>query len=246
MKIVASIEARMGSSRLPGKVLKNFGDETTLSLLIKRLKRSKYLNEIIIATTVNPKDDLICSWCLKNNIPFYRGSENDVLDRVVRSHDQIKSDLIIEITGDCPFTDPNLIDKAIEIFINNGYDVVTNCGNKLTWPMGIYAQVFRFDKLKWVNENILDDAVHEHVSLYFYENPNLYNIYDLIAPKELSFPDLRIVLDYEEDFIFLKKIYENLYEDYGNYFGINEIIRFLNDNPKLIQINKNCIEKKTR
>ena len=80
MKIVASIEARMGSSRLPGKVLKNFGEETTLSLLVKRLQKSKYLNDIVVATSVNSKDDLICNWCLENNISFFRGSEDDVVD----------------------------------------------------------------------------------------------------------------------------------------------------------------------
>ena len=244
MKIVASIEARMGSSRLPGKVLKRFGDETTLSVLVKRLKASKYLDDIVIATTTNDKDDLICDWCLNNKINFYRGSEDDVLDRVVKAHEKMKSDLILEITGDCPFTDPKVVDIAIETFINNKFDVVTNCGNNLTWPMGIYAQVFMLDKLKWVNENILDSSVHEHVSLYFYQNTNRYKIHELIAPGNVSYPEMRIVLDYEEDYIFLTKLYENLHNDYGLYFGIEEIIEFLNKNQELLKINQSCIEKK--
>ena len=208
MKIVASIEARMGSSRLPGKVLKNFGDETTLSLLVKRLQNSKYLNDIVIATSVSSKDDLICNWCIENNISFFRGSEDDVLDRVVMAHEKMGSDLIVEITGDCPFTDPKIVDLAVQTFLDNDYDVVTNCGNSLSWPMGMYAQVFSLENLKWVNKNISDLVVHEHVSLYFYENPNLYKVYELIAPQNVSYPNMRIVLDYEEDFIFLTKIYE--------------------------------------
>ena len=117
MKIVASIEARMGSSRLPGKVLKNFGDETTLSLLVKRLQKSKYLNDIVIATTSVLKDDLICNWCIENNISFFRGSEDDVLDRVVMAHEKMGSDLVVEITGDCPFTDPKIVDLAVQTFL---------------------------------------------------------------------------------------------------------------------------------
>ncbi len=246
MKIVASIEARMGSSRLPGKVLKNFGEETTLSLLVKRLKTCKFLDDIIVATTTNPKDDSICDWCIANNISFFRGSENDVLDRVVRSHEKINTDLIIEITGDCPFTDPKIVDLAIETYLKGDFDVVTNCGNNLTWPMGIYAQVFSLNNLKWVNNNIHDEAVHEHVSLYFYENPNLYKVHELIAPKKVSYPDMRIVLDYEEDFIFLTHIYENLFKEYGLYFSLDDIINFLEKRPDLLNINKHCIEKKTR
>ena len=246
MKIVASIEARMGSSRLPGKVLKRFGKDTTLSLLIKRLKTCKFLDDIVVATTISSRDDLICNWCLENNISFFRGSEEDVLDRVVKAHEEMNSDLIVEITGDCPFTDPKIIDLAIETYLNKDVDVVTNCGNNLTWPMGIYAQVFSLKNLKWVNDNILDEALHEHVSLYFYENPNLYRIHDLIAPKKVSHPDMRIVLDYEEDFIFLTNIYENLYEKYGSYFSLSDIINFLDNRPDLLNINKHCIEKKTR
>ena len=246
MKIVASIEARMGSSRLPGKVLKNFGDETTLSLLVKRLQKSKYLNDIVIATSVSSKDDLICNWCFENNISFFRGSEDDVLDRVVRAHEKMGTDLIVEITGDCPFTDPKIVDLAVQTFLDNDYDVVTNCGNNLSWPMGMYAQVFSLENLKWVNKNISDIVVHEHVSLYFYENLNLYNVFELIAPKNVSYPNMRIVLDYEEDFIFLTKIYEILSTKYNDFFEINDIVNLLKSQPELLSINKNCKEKEIR
>lgn len=246
LRKVASIEARMGSSRLPGKVLKNFGEETALSLLVKRLKRSKTLDDIVIATTVEKEDDLICDWCKSNQIPFFRGSEQDVLDRVVKAHEFMQTDLVIEITGDCPFTDPAIVDLAVETFLANKVDVVSNCGNFLTWPLGQYAQVFPLDLLKNVNEKINDPAVHEHVSLFFYENPDLFKIYDLIAPKRWKYPDIRMVLDYQEDFIFLTKIFENLCGKYDIFFGIEEIIECLNANPKFLDINKNLIEKSVR
>ena len=110
--------------------------------------------------------------------------------------------------------------------------------------MGIYAQVFKLDKLKWVNDNIFDSSVHEHVSLYFYQNTNQYKIHELIAPRNVSYPEMRIVLDYEQDYIFLTKLYENLHKDHGLYFGIEEIIEFLNKNQELLKINESCIEKK--
>tara|TARA_Y100001970_G_C14234237_1_gene860768 strand:+ start:1103 stop:1855 length:753 start_codon:yes stop_codon:yes gene_type:complete len=246
MRVVASIEARMGSSRLPGKVLKNFGNETALSLLIKRLKKCEKIDDIVVATSIENKDEPIIDWCINNNIPFYRGSEKDVLDRVVKAHEYMKSDLIVEITGDCPFTDPELVDLAIETFFVNDVDVVTNCGNHLTWPLGQYVQVFPQSLLKQINNNVDDEFIHEHVSLYFYENPNKYKIFDLIAPKRWKKPNIRLVLDYEEDFTFLTKIYNYLYKKHDIYFGIEEIIKFLEEFPDHIKINKHCIERKAR
>tara|TARA_B100000212_G_scaffold338344_1_gene314712 strand:- start:803 stop:1555 length:753 start_codon:yes stop_codon:yes gene_type:complete len=246
LRKVASIEARMGSTRFPGKVLKKFGNETALSLLVKRLKRAKTLDDIVIATTVEKRDDLIYDWCESNSISCFRGSEEDVLDRVVKAHEFMKSDLVVEITGDCPFTDPAIIDLAVETFLSNKFDVVTNCGNILTWPLGQYAQVFPLKLLKTVNEKVSDQAVHEHVSLFFYENPNLYKIHDLIAPSKWQYPNIRIVLDYEEDFLFLSKIFEHLSKKYDIYFGIEEILKFLRDYPQYLEINKNCIEKFVR
>ena len=246
LRVVASIEARMGYSRLPGKVLKEFGSETALSLLIKRLKKCQNLDDIVVATTIEKKDEPIVDWCKKNEIDFYRGSEKDVLDRVVKAHEYMKSDVVVEITGDCPFTDPEIVDLAIETFFINDVDVVTNCGNHLTWPLGQYVQVFPLRLLKKVNENITDEKVHEHVSLYFYENPKSYRIFDIVAPRRWKSPELRLVLDYEEDFAFLSKLYGFLSQKYGDDFGIEEIISFLKEFPEYLNINKHCIEKKAR
>ena len=244
MKVVASIEARMGSSRLPGKVLKTFGEETALSLLHKRLKKCKYLDDIIVATTTESRDDIICEWCSTNNIQFFRGSENDVLDRVVKSHEKIKSDLVVEITGDCPFTDPQIIDLGIKTFMKKDVDVVTNCGINLSWPIGMYVQVFALENLKWVNENVTEPYVHEHVSIYFYENLKKYKIYEIFAPKNLSFPNIRMVLDYPEDYHFLNKLFQILIREYGLFFSLEEVMKVIKQYPKLLDINKHCIERK--
>ena len=236
----------MGSSRLPGKVLKKIGNENVLSLLVKRLKCCKQVHEIVVATTFNEKDDLIVNWCKQNNINFFRGSEEDVLDRVVKANQFMNADLIVEITADCPFTDPLIVDLAVETYLSNNYDVVSNCGNNLTWPLGQYAQVFSLDLLSKVNKSITDAAIHEHVSLYFYENSAIYNIYELIAPLKWRYPKMRLVIDYEEDLIFHRKVFDMLFEKHNIFFNIDDIIKLVNDHPEIEKINCHCKEKSAR
>jgi len=246
LNIVASVEARMGSSRLPGKVLKNIGEIDMLTLLIKRLKKSKLLDDIVVATSSKKGDNLISDWCKKNNIACYRGSEEDVLDRVVKAHEYMNTDLIVEITGDCPLTDPEIIDLGIETFLVNNVDVVTNCGNYLTWPLGQYVQVFPLELLQKVNLDIKDPVVHEHVSLYFYENPEKYKLLEIIAPEIWRYPNYRLVLDYEEDYELHKQIYNYLYPIYGNYFKLSNIIELIANNNELLKIVESCEERVPR
>lgn len=245
-KVVAIIEARMGSSRLPGKVLKDVNGRPALERLITRLKYCKKVDEIVVATTTSEKDDALVAWATHNNISCFRGSEDDVLQRVADASKEHNADVIVEITGDCILTDHSLIDQAVQTFLVNPCDVVTNCGEYLSYPMGVYAQVFRAEDLMWVADNISDLAVREHVSLYFYENPDSYSIVNLVAPSEVSFPDWRLQLDYPEDLQLLVEIYKRLEPLYGDNFGLNEISVLLRDNSKLLAINSHCIEKSAR
>ena len=228
MKIVASIEARLGSSRLPGKVLKKINGYACLELIYRRLEQSKLIDDIIIATSKNPLDDDIESWCLKKGFKVFRGSEDDVLSRVVSAHEACSSDVIVEITGDCPLTDHNLIDEGIKIYQNEDFDVVSNC-RQPSYPQGADVQVFSLEILKHVEQTIFDEAVREHVSLYFYENEDIYKIYHMHAPKELNGPNIRLQLDYEEDYQFIISIYNHLYPKYGLKFGVKEIIKLLSE-----------------
>ena len=245
-KICVCVQARLSSARLPGKVLKKIGDINFLSLLIKRLKNSEYLDNIVVATTQEARDDSIADWCKRNNILFFRGSEKDVLDRVVKTHEYMNSDLIVEITGDCPFTDPEIVDLGIETFLANDVDVVTNCGNYLTWPMGQYVQVFPLELLQKINLNIEDPIVHEHVSLYFYENPEKFKLLEIIAPKVWRYPKYRVVLDYQEDYEFHKQVYKDLHPLYGDHFKIGDIINLLENKAELLKINEICEESEPR
>lgn len=245
-KVVAIVEARMGSSRLPGKVLANINGKPALERLINRLSFCEELDDIIVATSTSSKDDVLASWLEKKNIKFYRGSENDVLQRVTDAAKSIDADLIVEINGDCVLTDFELIDQVVHSFKINDCDIISNCGNHLTYPMGVYVQIFRSKELAWVAENIKDEAVREHVSLYFYENESKYRIINLIAPKKLKHPEWRLQLDYQEDLDFLNALYEKLEPLYGDNFTLYEINELLLKDSNLLNINKHCVEKNAR
>ena len=245
-KVVASIEARMGSSRLPGKVLMNIGNISAMKLLVTRLQMCKTLDDIIVATTIDQEDDLLVKWCQDNDVKYYRGSQDNVLNRVVNAHKEIGSDIIVEITGDCPFTDPQVVDLGVETFLKNECVFVTNC-EKSNFIEGIYVQIFTFKSLEYIDKKINDPAVKEHVSLYFYDHPELYKIIHLMALNKWKFNSkCRTQLDYPEDLLFLNSLMLKLNPKFGYSFTIEDIISVLNDEPELLKINDHCEEKEVR
>lgn len=245
-KVVASIEARMMSSRFPGKVLADLNGRPALTRLLKRLNFSKTIDEIILATSTNPADDALEGWAKKENVRCYRGSEEDVLLRVVEANRAAKTDIIVEITGDCILTDPDVVDMGVNTFIANTCDMVTNC-EKFSFPPGLYVQIFRFKDLADVEKTVKDPAVREHVSLYFYEHPEKYRIIHMMAPPNwLLDKDCRMYLDYPEDIIFLKEIYRRLEPEYGDKFGAAELVDLLRREPELMEINRHCKDKPVR
>ena len=247
MKVVAIIESRMGSSRLPGKALADVNGKPAIRRLVDRLCRCKSLSDIVVATTTNPKDDALEQWADAENVKVYRGSEDDVLKRVLLAAKAFDADTIVEITGDCILTDPSIVDLAVSKYLSEDADVVTNCGDHLTYPMGVYAQVFSVDSLDWVEANIKDDhAVREHVSLYFYEHPEKYKIVELLAEPDISYPEWRFQLDYPEDLQFINEVYRALEPHFGEDFVTENIVRFLKSAPEILSINSHCVEKQAR
>jgi spore coat polysaccharide biosynthesis protein SpsF len=244
-RIIASIEARMGSSRLPGKVLKDICGKPALTRLLSRLRRCELLNGIVLATSSLAADDPLEKWARGEELPFFRGSEDDVLLRVVEGQRMMQSDVVVEITGDCILLDPELIDMGIKTFLENDCDLVTNV-RELSFPPGMDIQVFRLKDLEYVERNISDPAVREHVSLYFYEHPELYRIIQLYAPKRWHAPEYRFMLDYPEDYSFINEIYSRLEPAYGDAFGLEEIMQVLRLEPSLLDINRHCEDKPVR
>ena len=245
-RVVASIEARMGSSRLPGKVLADIVGQPALLRLVRRLQQCNSLDAIVVATSSSATDDVLAEWCARNEIACFRGSEGDVLNRVVEAHKFMGTDLVVEITGDCPLTDPAIVDLGVETFLAHDVDIVSNCGPTLTWPMGQYVQVFPFALLEEIDKLTDDAAIHEHVSLYFYENLERYRLIELIAFKPWQFPSWRMQLDYPEDLIFMREVYKRLEPLHGEGFGIDEVVSLLRREPELLKINAHCDEKAAR
>jgi len=249
-KIVASIEARMTSSRLPGKVLMEINGKPVLEILIDRLKRSKYINEIVIATTSNDADDRIEELGKELNVAVFRGSEDDVLGRVVGAVETLKGDIIVEITGDCPLMDPEVMDSVIEEYIENypEYDYVTNIGyveNEVREiPIGMDIRVFTFKDLKYISEITDDPEDREHVSLYFFRTgKNKYKLFNIKTPDKWKRNySVRLALDTKEDFQFIEKIYTEL-NKINKEFGLEDILNFLDENKELLKINSEVIQK---
>lgn len=244
-RVVASIEARMGSSRLPGKVLMDINGKPALSRLVQRLRSCRKLDDIVVATSTDPRDDAIVAWAKRDNVAVFRGSEDDVLQRVVDAQKFMNSDIVVEVTGDCPLLCPDIIDMGVATFFANDADVVTNA-RVPSYPMGADLQVFRTDALAWVAANIHDPAVREHVSLYFYEQPEKYRVIHLTAPPQWEGPRIRLQLDYQEDLRFIREVYARLEPVHGGVFGLDRIMDLLRAHPELPAINIDCEEKTVR
>lgn len=240
MKIIGIIQARMGSSRFPGKVLKEICGKTILEHIVERLKSSKLLNEVYVATSVSQIDDEVEKLCIEKNIKVFRGSENDVLDRFYQAAKHFgagENDAIARITGDCPLIDPAVADEIIELFIEKNHDYAANV-NPPTYPDGLDFEVMKFKTLEkaWKEANLQSER--EHVTLHIRNHSEIYSIGNLYCKNDYS--GLRWTLDEPEDFEVIKAIYENLYNQ-NNIFVMNDIIRFLDSNKEIQEKNKKFV-----
>jgi spore coat polysaccharide biosynthesis protein SpsF len=244
-RVVASIEARMGASRLPGKVLMEIGGIPAIEFMAARVQAARSLDAVVVATTVSPADDAIAIWASEFGIACYRGSEDDVLGRVVAAQRAQASDIVVELCGDCPLIAPELIDRAVNVFRGGDCDVATSAV-QLSYPQGTEVQVFPFALLAEVAETVDDPAVREHVSLYFYEHPERYRIRHLDAPPSLRHPEYRLQVDYREDLEFVREIVARLVPRFGQTFNLEAIVDLLRAEPALSEINRHCREKLAR
>ena len=240
MKIISTIEARMTSSRLPGKPMLEVSGQTMMEHLIKRLQKVKFIDAIVMATTVNKADDILANHCKDLGVEVFRGSEDDVMGRVIGAAEMLDADIIVEITGDCPIIDPSLIEQALQIYLNNSVDYVSNC-NIRSYPDGMDVQVFSLDALKKSSNMTTNALDREHVTLHIRNNPDIFSLLNIVAPPEQYWPDLGVTLDEEDDYRFIKAIMDNFDRDY--LFSCTEIISFLKNNRDLLKINSDILRK---
>ena len=244
LKVIAIIEARMGSTRLLGKSLKKIMGKPILEILIARVKRSNLITEIVIATSENPNDDAIELLAKRLNVGCFRGSEDDVLGRVLKAAKAYRADHIVELWGDCPLIDPEIIDKMISYYLNNDFDCVGTCLDK-TFPWGISALIFPTKILEEISQITQDPVDRENVSNYIYEHPDRYKIGHLPCPPELNHPEIRLTVDELADFEVVKIIFERLTPKNPDFRTI-DIIKFLEYNPEIKNVNIGVKQKKLR
>lgn len=243
------IQARMGSSRLPGKVLLNLDESNTvLDVLIKRLKLSRLVDEIIIATSKDKKNKEIIRTAKDHNISYFIGSEENVLERYYKTAKRFKIDIVIRVCSDNPFIDPMILDDLIEFYNNHNYDYVRINHETTNFPLGFLSEIFSFDILKKVFNSATKKPEKEHVTYYIYNHPEIFSIFDYTNSRieQLKrFEDLRLTIDEEEDLILCRTICKKL-KDKGKSidFSLYDIIHIIEEFPELMNINKHINQKK--
>jgi spore coat polysaccharide biosynthesis protein SpsF len=239
--IVVIIQARMGSTRLPGKVMQDIVGEPMLWHVINRIKKSKFKKDIVIATTRCSEDDIIEQFCVRENINCYRGSEYDVLDRYYKAARKYNASIVVRITSDCPLIDPLITDRVISAYMDNirNYDFASNV-IKRTYPRGLDTEVMSFLTLEKTWKLAKEYRDREHVTLYIHHNPEEFNILSVENDKDLSY--LRWTVDEDLDLLFVKEIYKRLYFS-KKVFYTKDILQILEQEHSLIEINKTIRQK---
>ena len=244
MKIGAVIQARTSSTRFPKKVVRPLpygSDICVLQQDIRRVKKSRLLDEVIIATTTNSEDDEIVEIAIKENTSYFRGSLDNVLERYYEAALEYNLDVIVRITSDCPCVDWTVIDDIIQLHQDSGADYTSNILQE-SFPRGIDCEVFNFDVLKEAYENASEKYEKEHVTPYIYKtNPNKFKLKNFVYSKDCS--DIRITLDTPQDYALLCVIYDNLYEN-NNFFTLHDILDLFEHKPWIKYINEDIVQKK--
>ncbi len=236
-RIVASIEARMTSSRLPGKVMMEAAGRPMLGHLFERLRHVPSLDDMVLATTINATDQILADYAADQKVKFFRGSEENVMERVIGAADFSDAEIIVEITADCPVIDPAIIEQTIRLYLLNPGDYASNCHLR-SYPIGMDTQVFSRDVLKKAYSMTQDPLDYEHVNRYIQLHPEIFRQVYLPAPPDLHWPELRLTLDEKSDYLMLR----NIIEYFGpgrSCFGCGEILALLRDvKPEWLEINR--------
>jgi len=242
LNIVAIIQARMGSTRLPGKVMKKILGKSVILWDLDRISRSKLIDEIVVAIPYGKENDVIVDTIKEynNKIVITRGSEDDVLDRYYQAAVKTDADVLVRITSDCPLIDPVVIDNVIEQYLDNDCDY---CSNSLirTYPRGLDTEVFSFKALEKAWNEAKKDYEREHVTPYIIENLDKFKLFNVANDIDLS--HMRWTLDTKEDFEFINAVYKRIYPK-KQLFLMDDILKLLSRETELIDINRHINQKR--
>ncbi|MHA1169619.1 MAG: cytidylyltransferase domain-containing protein [Candidatus Hodarchaeales archaeon] len=243
MKIACIIQARVGSTRLPNKILLKVSNKEILLHVVERVLRATRIDEVIVATTTSQYDELVVDLIENLNhekVSTYSGSEEDVLDRYYQSAKKSSADVVIRITSDCPLIDWELLDYMVNIFVDGDYDYISNVLTKRTYPRGLDVEVFSFSILEKMWETCEKKREREHVTTYVRENPSLFKTMNIQQDVDLS--HLRWTVDEDDDLKLVRIIYEELYQNPN--FKTEDILELIKKRPELATMNKHVEQKK--
>ena len=240
MNIVAITQARVGSTRLPKKVLKVINGKTLLDYQLDSLKKSRYIKEVIVATTVESSDEEIIQLCKKRNQKYFRGPENNVLERYYLASKEFEADIIIRITSDCPVIDIEIIDTVIEKFIKHKVDYASNTLER-TYPRGMDVEVFTMNALETSYKNAREQREIEHVTPYIYFNPETFKLLSIKSDQDYS--QYRWTVDTEEDFELVKRLIMELHRQ-SKEINLENLLQIMDENEEWYLINAHIEQKK--
>jgi spore coat polysaccharide biosynthesis protein SpsF len=238
MKIATIVQARMGSTRLPGKVLLDLGGMTVLARVVNRLRRAKLVGEIIIATTSDPADDAIVDECHRLSVESFRGEELDVLDRYYRAAQRAKAEAVVRVTSDCPMIEPEVTDLVISTFIEQRPDYASNARQR-TYPRGLDTEIMTAAALARCWDEAKLDYQRVHVTPYIYENPTEFRIVSVTGEPDYS--QYRWTVDTPEDLAFLRAVYQHFGNDDGFYW--RDAIKLMEEQPAIVELNRHITMK---
>ncbi len=241
MKVVAIVQARMGSTRLLGKVLKDILGKPMLWHMLNRLRLSNGLDEIVLAIPDSAQNNRLEEFAKEFDFHSCRGSEEDVLSRYYEAAVKFSADVVVRLTSDCPLTDPRVTDKVIEEHLSSDVDYTSNT-IKRTFPRGLDTEVFNFEALERAYRKAKQDYEREHVTPYIYLHPEIFKLKSVEVTGKLRRPDLRLTVDTEEDLKLIREIFKRLYRD-GQFFYTEDVIDLLDEYPELIAINARVRQK---
>lgn len=240
-RVIAIIQARMSSTRLPGKIMLPLAGKPVLQHIIERLRMSEYIDEVVVACTTNYQDDMIIDLCDMLECKYYRGSEDDVMQRVVEACEKFEADIIVDVTSDCPCVDAGLADSFIETLVKLETDYVSNVINR-TMPRGLDMQVLTYKALERANREVDNVVDRSHVTSWIYKNPITQGTYRLSTKvmKESDYSEIRLTLDTEEDYQLLRLVFDSFPV---NDFGLEDLIKLINWYPEMFELNKHVPQK---
>jgi spore coat polysaccharide biosynthesis protein SpsF len=236
-KVVAIIQARMGSTRLPGKVLARVRGNPMLSYVVGRVRAAKTLDEVVVATTTKPADDAIVAFCRERGVNCFRGSEEDVLDRYYQVAREHAAEAVVRITSDCPLIDPEIVDKTVRGFLVERPDYASNSLVR-TYPRGLDTEVMTFRALEVAWREARQPYQRTHVTPYIYENPGRFKILPVTGDRDYT--AYRWTVDTPEDLELVRAVYDRLG---GDSFLLNDIVRLMEREPELAEINRSVAQK---